>query len=112
MNLFDNIQRQMFNTVSNVYGYDAIWNKSTGGTVTGRILLKEPTKEYDLNGVPFTPFNSIMEYQTGVFEGLFEAARKKTTETVTIGGVEFYVRHVEAVYDGRTYRADLEKINQ
>jgi hypothetical protein len=53
-----------------------------------------------------------MEYRAGVFEGLFEAAREKTTETVTIGGVEFYVRHVEAVYDGKTYRAELEKINQ
>ena len=110
MNLFDSIQNQMFDTIGKVYGYDAVWTPSVGGAnVAGRVLLKEPTQDYDVNGVPFTPFHSIMEYRLGVFEGLFDAVRSKRNELVTIGTSSYYVRHVEAAYDGKTYRASLEK---
>ena len=113
MNLFDNIQKQMFDTVGTVYGYDAVWTPSIGGDdVAGRVLLKEPTQEYDVNGVPYTPFHSIMEYRSGVFEGLFDAVRSKRNEVVTIGSLTYFVRHVEAAYDGKTYRASIEKTDQ
>lgn len=112
MNLFDGIQDLMFDTVGRIYGIDASWTPSAGGTAqTGRVLLKEPTQEYDMNGVPYTPFHRIMEYRKGVFPGLFEAARQKRNESVTINGAQYYVRNVRAEYDGRTLKAEIEKAN-
>lgn len=112
MNLFDALQDGMFDTVSDVYGYDASWTPSAGGApVTGRVLLKEPTKEYDLNGVPVTPFHRILEWRKGVLPELFEAIRAKRNERVTINGQQYWCRTVQADYDGKTYRAEIEIIN-
>lgn len=110
MNLFDGIQRQMFDTVSKMYGYNASWTPSAGGAaVTGRVLLKEPTNEYELNGVEFTPFLSIMEYRQGVLNGLMEAVRSKRNETVVVDGVEYFVRTCTAKYDGKTIVAVVQR---
>lgn len=99
----------MFDTVSTVFGYDASWIPSAGGqAIAGRVLLKEPTKEYDLNGVPVTPFIRILEWRKGVLPGLFEAIREKKNETVAVNGTSYYCRTVEADYDGKTYRAEVE----
>lgn len=111
MNLFDGIQERMFDTVGKVYGYDASWTPSAGGeAVTGRVLLKEPTKEYDLNGVPYTPFHRILEWRSGVLDGLFEAIRSKKNEIVIVSGKQYYCRNVEADYDGKTFKAQIEII--
>lgn len=109
MNLFDGIQDMMFDVVTEVYGYQASWTPSAGGAaITGPCLLKEPTKDYDMNGVAYTPFHRIMEYRQGYFSGLFEAVRAKSDETVIIKGKSYYVRNVQAAYDGKTYRAEIE----
>lgn len=93
-----------------VYGYDATWQPSVGGSLqTGRVLLKEPTSDYELGGVTFTPFCSIMEYFVGVFPELFNAANNKRNETVTVNDVEYYVRTVTAKYDGKTFVAVIER---
>ena len=111
MNLFDGIQDRMFDTVGKVYGYDATWTPSAGGAeVQGRVLLKEPTKEYDLNGVMFQPAHRILEWRKGVLDGLFEAIRAKQNERVTVNGNEYFCRTAEAAYDGRTYKANIELI--
>lgn len=111
-NLFDGLQKMMFNVVTNTMGYNATWQPAMGGTAkTGRVLLKEPTGRYEVvDGVEYTPFNYMMEYQKGVFDGLIDAIRDSYDETVNINGIAYYVRKVEAVYDGKTYRALLEKI--
>lgn len=112
MNLFDGIQDGMFDTVGKTFGYDASWIPSAGGAaITGRVLLKEPTKEYDLNGVPVTPFIRILEWRKGVLPGLFEAIRAKRNEIVNVQASQYYCRTVEADYDGRTYRAEVEIIS-
>ena len=112
MNLFDNIQTAMFDTVGKFYGYDVTWTPSDGGDeLAGRVLLKEPTKEYDLNGVPVTPFHRILEWRHGVLPGLFEAIRAKKPEEVTVEGNVSFCRGVEADYDGKTYRAQVELID-
>lgn len=111
MNLFDGIQNRMFDTVAKTFGYIASWSPSTGGqAITGEVLLKEPTEQYDLNGVPVTPFHRILEWREGKLPGLFEAIRAKQSEIVVVNGRSYFCRSVDADYDGRTYRAEIEFI--
>lgn len=82
-------------------GLDAVWNENTG-----KVLLKEPTKEDMINGENFSPFHRIMEWRKGVFDGLFDAIRAASDLIeVTIDDVEYYVADGAAKYDGKTYRA-------
>lgn len=109
MNIFDDLQDMMFDAVSDTMGYDAVWITAIPQK-NARVLLKEPNEEYDLNGVRYSPFNYMMEYRLGEFDGLVDNVRQNEDERVSINGTEYYVRTVQAVYDGKTYRALLEKI--
>lgn len=108
-NLFDHFQKNALSITRRVFGYDAIWIRSTGGQVAGRVLLKEPTEAYDVNGVAFSPFHSIMEWHEGTFEGLFELARGKKNEQVQVNGRMYYVRTPYADYDGKVFRVIVER---
>lgn len=110
MNLFDGLQQSALIITRTTFGYDAVWVPSgQQATIAGRVLLKEPTSEYELDGVTFTPFCSVMEYHTGTFPGLFDAVRSKKNETVTVNGVPYWVRTVTSKYDGKTYIAIIER---
>ncbi len=108
-NLFDHFQTNALSIARRVFGYDAVWTKSTGGTENGRVLLKEPTSDYELGGVTFTPFCSVMEYHQGTFSELFNAVNSKRNESVSVNGVDYYVRTVTAKNDGKTYIAIIER---
>lgn len=111
MNPFDAIQENAFDTVTATMGYDATWTpQGTTTEQTARILLKEPTQEYSQEGFRYTPFNYLMEYRRGFFNGLIDSARRNASEIVTIGENTYYVRSVRAKYDGKTYVALLEII--
>lgn len=109
MNIFDDLQNMMFDVVSDTMGYDAVWITASPQK-TARVLLKEPTEQYDLNGVPYSPFNYMMEYRRGEFDGLIDNVRHNSDERLLINGSEYYVRTIQAAYDGKTYRALLEKL--
>lgn len=111
MNLFDNIQEAAFGTVSDTFGYDATWQPSDlSDYQTARVLLKEPTSQSELGQIEYSPTTYIAEYHIPGFVGLKEAADLGRSEKLTINNIEYFVRKVDAVWDGKTFRAILEKI--
>lgn len=109
-NLFDSIQKAAFGIVSDSFGYDASWQPSDGSDYqTARVLFKEPTKQYELGDVEYTPYTYIAEYHKPAFDGLFDAVASGRSETVVINQIEYYVRKVDAIWDGNTFRAILAK---
>ena len=110
-NLFDNIQKAAFGTVADTFGYDAVWVPSDlSGSQTARVLLKEPTKQEELGDVDYSPYTYIAEYHSPNFEGLKELVDNNETEKLTINNIEYYVRKVDALWDGKTFRAILQKL--
>lgn len=111
MNLFDSLQDNMFDTVTNTMGYDATWQPSGGGTAkSAKVLYKGPTQKEELLSVRYDPDALQMEYKAGVFDGLKEAVDSNSmSETVTISGIgTFWVRKVQKLFDGKNYKANLE----
>lgn len=112
MNGFDSIQRVTWNIVANTMGYDATWSPADGSDAqAARVLLKEPTKEYELAGVNYTPLTFIAEYFQPDWAGLYDSVAGGASETVTINGVQYYVQHITAINDGRNYRAVLQRVS-
>jgi len=110
-NLFDIVQRAAWGVVTNTMGYDATWQPADGSDEqTARVLLKEPTKEYELSGVDYTPHTFIMEYQRPDLAELFNSVAQGIIEQVTVDGAAYYVRHIAAIDDGKNYRAVLQKL--
>lgn len=113
MNLFDNLQITLFNTVTGTMGYTATWLPTAGGEQqTATVLYKGPTEKEKLAGVEFDPEGLKMEYQFGDFVGLKEAAGRTNREKVQIYGVagttlECYVTNVNELWDGKTFEATL-----
>lgn len=93
-------------------GYDASWTPYEEPTQVGRVLFKDPTEMHELSGVEYNPVGYMMEYRRGVFDGLFESVRAQNTEQVVVNGIAYYVRDIKASYDGKTYRAKLDKVNE
>ncbi|MFO0387567.1 MAG: hypothetical protein ACK505_12370 [Flavobacteriales bacterium] len=107
---FDGIQAQVFSTVSNVFGSVATWTPSRGGeTLQAKVLFNDPTESQKLILPNYDPINPMMEYHRGYFEGLKESIDSGETEIVIISGIEFWVRDVNAYWDGKTYRATLQR---
>lgn len=101
-NIFDRLQTKTFDTCLKWFGYDAVW-----GAHTERVLFNAPNTPEELSGVEYAPLGYYMEYQTGQFDGLFETVRQGLVQSVTVNGVAYVVRSVEAVHDGKTYRAHM-----
>ena len=112
MNLFDNLQNQLFNTTTSVFGYDAEWQPSAGGALqVARVHFKKPNEERAIaKRIEFDPFIFTMEYKEGDFVGLAESVRNGNNENVLVDGKTFYVREIIAHWDGKTYRAQLENL--
>lgn len=111
-NPFDGLKRRIFDVVARTMGYNATWvpaNGSQPGGYTVRVLFNNPTDKKNLAGVEYDPFNWKMEYRFDNFPGLKQAADTMTTaEVVTIEGRQYYIRSVNAKWDGQTYIATLE----
>jgi hypothetical protein len=113
-NIFDHMQDGLFDLTTATFGYEASWTPSLGGSIqTGRVNYRRPNEKDALtNGMDYMPFVFFMEYKEGVFNGLQDAVRSGNTEAVTINGQAHYVRSVNRVYDGKTFQAHLELIEQ
>lgn len=111
---FDNLQNLVFDTAKGLYGYDASWTAvDSGAAWTGKVLFKNPTEQYQLGVAQFQydPYRYEMEYKFGDFEGLKERVDKRSTdEVVTIDGKEYFVRAVDTLFDGKTYKATLTPV--
>lgn len=105
------MQVNLAGVVDVTFGYDCSWTPAGGGLpIIGRILLKEPTEKDSINGIEYNPRIYIAEYFHGAFPSLYESSRTNTVETVVINGSDYEVRIVKLDYDGKTYKAILEKV--
>jgi hypothetical protein len=111
-NVFDALQNNSFDIITQTMGYDATWTPLVGGAqVTARVLFKDPTEMHELGMVEYSPVGYMMEYRRGTFDGLFESTRNGYTEEVSVNGIAYYVRDIKSSYDGKTYRAKLDLKN-
>lgn len=111
MSPFDELAGQVFTSISNLMGVDAVWHSSTGQTVTGRVLFKNPTEPMqigDSEGFEYRPNTTTAEYHADVFPGLKEAVDNQSAEFVNIETRCYLVIDVTTKFDGRTCIAHLE----
>ncbi len=111
-NPFDGMSKRVFGAVEATMGYDGSWSPSDLSPIQEtRVLFGKPTKEDKLGdyGDSFTPLTSFMEWYEGSFVGLHESVDDSGEEYVIIDGESYYVVYVEAKYDGKNYRAQIEK---
>lgn len=108
-NLFDGMAAVTFNVVTATMGYTASWQPADGSPLqTAEVLFKKPTESQKLADQEYDPYRYTMEYRTGVFNGLKESVDANNVEEVSIGAASYYVRKVDAKYDGKTMIATLE----
>lgn len=109
MNLFDGLASNVFGTVANAMGYDAIWQPVDGSdTQRARVLFKDPSMAQKTGPIEFRPNEFVMEYKLGDFVGLKELIDDRSSEIVQIDGVSYTVVMIDAIADGKTFRAILE----
>jgi hypothetical protein len=101
-NLFDRLQDKTFDTCTKWFGYDATW-----GGQTEKVLLNAPNIREELSGVDYAPLGFYIEYRAGQFGGLYDVVRTGSVQAITVNGVAYVVRSVEAMHDGKTYRAHM-----
>ena len=109
-NLFDGLSSRVFATVANTMGYDAIWQPmDESPEQSARVLFKDPSTAQKVGPIQFMPNQYVMEYKLGDFDGLKPSVDNGGREYVTIEGSEYQVAAIDAIADGRTFRAILEK---
>lgn len=110
---FDTMQNALFQTVKNQFGFSAIWTASDSSqTWEGLVLFRNPTQVAELSGFgQYDPTIWEMEYKFGDFPGLRELVDARISEeTIEIDAVEYYVRAISAIFDGRTFKATLQPV--
>ncbi len=110
---FDSMQSNAVDKVNNLYGYPTVWNPSDNTPQqTAIILFKDPSSAQDLSGIrEYDPLKILMEYKISDLVGLRDAANSNKNEIVIIDGDSYYVRQVNPKYDGKTFVAILETID-
>ena len=83
-------------------GYDCLW-----GALSARVLINNPTGNEQRNDVEFSPRMTMMEYKNGQLPGLFEHVRDHGTAEITVEGVAYVVRDVQAITDGDLFQAQI-----
>lgn len=112
-NVFNGIQKAVFNVIGTTFGNPATWEPAAGGdTQTAIVLFKDPTEKHGLSDVDFNAERYQMEYWVNDFVGLKESVSSGTVERVTIEtdegtNLQFLVRRIERKYDGKTIIAYL-----
>lgn len=111
-NVFDGYKANVFDIAAQTMGYDSLWIPSDGSVpdgYTARVLFNNPSEKKNLAGIEYDPRNWKMEYRFTQFPGLKDIVDTSTTEeSVTINGHDYWVRAVDAKFDGDTYIAILE----
>lgn len=109
---FDFLESNIMKVVTSTFGYEASWTPSAGGdAITGKVLLKTPSREQNIQGADYMAPFGIVEYEKGVLPGLEEAAKHTTNqEKITVNGRQFFVRLPFEKYDGDTIILHLDPI--
>lgn len=109
MNVFDGLASNVFSTVAQTMGYDVIWQPVDGSdTQTARVLFRDPSTAQKVGPVEFRPNEYVMEYKLGDLVGLKESTDGRGREEVEIQGRSYLVVAVDAIADGKTFRAIIE----
>ncbi len=118
-NIFDKMQINLHGTVNDTFGYAVRWvsQEGAGPVYIAKCLRREPTKEYRLGEVKYSPNFFEMEYRAGDLPGLYESARKGDVEEVWIydigtdytTGSKYITTKGHATWDGKTYKIMIEK---
>lgn len=110
--MFENMQKTVFATAGTVFGHVLTWTPSAGDDeITAKVLFQNPTESMKLAGIDYDPTLWRMEYSYEQLPGLKAAVDARGgAETVTIEGVDYYVRVVDTKYDGKTYIAQLQPV--
>lgn len=120
MNIFDTLKAKTHATITNFFGYDAVWVSSVSGiTHKARVGYKDPSEKEYLAGLEdFEPDTPYMDYFVTSFPGLKAAVDASKPEYVTIydkdvSGVVFIkgyftIMKVLTKSDGDTYIAKMQ----
>lgn len=111
---FDRLAKGIFKgPVSRAFGSNvpAVWISSASGEKYSSIVLfNNPTAKYTTDQVEFVESDPWFEYYDDVFPGLKESVENSGIEEVTVEGALYYVRQVQRLYDGLTFKAHLELV--
>ncbi len=114
MSFFDGIQKQLFETVQNLFGDEACWIPSDGSLQQSALGLyncpQTKAQMGDTQKFDYSPYNNWFEYYQDQLPGLKTSVDKGETEQITINNQSFYVREVSPKYDGKTLVAFLEPL--
>jgi hypothetical protein len=118
-NIFDKLQDNLFNTINNVFGYMVSWTPSNGDPAQlAKCLYKEPTEQYKLGEIDYSPNLFQIEYKNGDLPGLFETSRAGGMEQVKIykigsditTALTYAVLKPLSKWDGNTLKLLIEKV--
>lgn len=101
-NLFDHLESNVMDIVTNTIGYDATWKKIDGTQIIGRVLLNRPTQKAEIGDDVYDAISPKMEYKEGHFLGLFDLARGNNAQEIWIGGYQHFTLRAERKFDGKT----------
>ena len=108
---FDNFAGQVFLTVTNLMGENAIWQKSKSKQVEGKILFKDPTEPIqigDIEKYDYRPTQATVEYYKGSFDGLKRKVDAKIPQYMLVRGKKYLITEITSKFDGKTYVAHLK----
>lgn len=110
MNIFDSIQDAIFDQAATCFGRKASWVPSTGGDQQyADVLFNTPDSIKKLGDAEFMPADATAEYRVPFFAELKTLVETGNQEVMTVDGVDFDVRAVKAVLDGKTLIAIIQK---
>ena len=110
-NIFQDMKFNAYNVVTATMGVECSWTPSQGGdTVTGEVLINNPTEDTDNLGVPYDSDLWYMEYKSEDLPGLFDAVITNTnTEEVIVNSITYYCSGARKLHDGDVIKINLIK---
>lgn len=122
MNIFDTLKAKTHATITNFFGYDAVWvNSVSNVTYNARVGYKDPSEKEYLAGLEdFNPDSPYIDYFVTSFPGLKAIVDEgRTPQYITVydkdaSGVQFVkgyfsVLKVLTKSDGDTYIAKMQE---
>jgi hypothetical protein len=109
MNDFEQLAGQVFSTITDLMGEDAVWHSSKGD-IKGNGLFKDPSQPVVIGkneGYEYLPAEAAFEYYAGSFSGLKESVKERNEEYFTVRAKKYLVAEITSKFDGKTYVAHL-----
>lgn len=111
MNIFDSLKQKTHATITNFFGYDAVWVSSESGeTYTARVGFKDPSEKEYLAGLDdFDWEKPKIDYFVTSFPGLKLSVDSGRREYVSVIGKGYFsIFQITTMSDGDTYIATMQ----